>query len=120
MPQTSTLQIPHLLCRNIASSINSLQSKQQTDQSTLYRQQILPIYFIFPTNQNNPRTANMTSGIDGLYLMNATSGSGHKSGMAFYFDLNSAGVGKQPDNYIDIGNAGHFIQWEGQTIQGTI
>lgn len=60
----------------------------------------------------------MTSGIDGLYLMNATSDSGHKSGIAFYFDLNSAGVGRQPDSYIDIGNPGHYILWEGQTIQG--
>jgi hypothetical protein len=54
----------------------------------------------------------------GFYIVNATSDSGHKSGVAFYFNLNSAGVGVQPDSYIDIGNAGHYILCEGQQIQG--
>lgn len=58
------------------------------------------------------------SAFNGLYLMNATSDSGHKSSVAFYFSLSSAGVGSQPSLYTDVGNVGLYILWEGQTIQG--
>lgn len=56
---------------------------------------------------------------NGFYLVNGLAdGDRHKSGMAYYNNLDQATVGAQPDQYVDVGNAGHYIVWENETIQG--
>jgi hypothetical protein len=59
---------------------------------------------------------------NGSYLVNGVSTDTglHKSAIAWYGDLNRGNDGKQPDAYADVSNleAGHFVRWEAQQIQG--
>jgi endo-alpha-1,4-polygalactosaminidase (GH114 family) len=55
---------------------------------------------------------------NGAYLVNGEGDDGHKSGIAWYANLDHNNFGVQPDAYIDIGHAGHYVRWENQELKG--
>jgi len=58
---------------------------------------------------------------NGTYLVNGQNANGnHKSGVAWYRDLNRSNDGKQPDAFAGLPGVeqGHFVKWEDQQISG--
>ena len=53
-----------------------------------------------------------------LYLLNGIGDNGHKSGIAWYAVADHNNFGQQPGAYIDLGNPGHYVQWENQELRG--
>lgn len=52
-----------------------------------------------------------------IYLINATDGNLHKSGMGFWFDEDNVSKNIPPDSYIDVQDDG-YLHWEGNIQKG--